>query len=108
MRLIELFEAGRQTFARGGATGGKHKSKVSRKFRCTSGPRKGRIVAKISTCHAPIDPQKKKTMTVTRAKKPSLVAKKAGFTKKGSSVSRTVARFNKPKIKPPKSKGFKN
>ena len=32
---------------------GRQKGKVVRKFRCTSGSRKGRIVAKPETCNAP-------------------------------------------------------
>lgn len=98
MRLVELTEAGGKfIFGRGGKPGGSHKGKVTRKFRCVSGPRKGRIVAKMSTCHAPIDTQKKKTMTVTRSKKPSMTAKKSMFTKKGSGISRAVMSKNRAK-----------
>lgn len=99
MRLVEFVTeaGGKFIFGRGGKPGGSHKGKVTRKFRCTSGPRKGRIVAKMSTCHAPIDAQKKKTMTVTRARKPKASAKKAMFTKKGSGISRAVMRKNKAK-----------
>ena len=32
---------------------GRSKGKVTRKYRCTSGTRKGRIVAKAATCNAP-------------------------------------------------------
>ena len=107
MRLVEFVTeaGGKFIFGRGGKPGGSHKGKVTRKFRCTSGPRKVRIVAKMSTCHAPIDAQKKKTMTVTRARKPKAAAKKAMFTKKGSGISRAVMRKNraksavKPKVK---------
>ena len=111
MRLIEfmdLDESGKFILGRGGAPGGTHKGKVSRKFRCTSGPRRGRIVANISTCHAPIKASAKKTMTVTRARKPKLTAFKSKMTKKGSGVSRAVKALNKPraikKVKRKKSK----
>ncbi len=98
MRLFELTEAGGKfIFGRGGKPGGSHKGQISRKFRCVSGPRKGRIFAKMSTCHAPIDAQKKKTMTVTRSKAPKLAAKKSMFTKRGSGVSRAVLSKNKAK-----------
>ena len=97
---------GRFIFGRGGKAGGSHKGKVTRKFRCVSGPRKGRIVAKMSTCHAPIDVKKKKTMTVTRARKPKLAAMKSKFTKKGSGVSRADAQKNIAKA--PKRGKFKN
>ena len=97
MRLVEFVTeaGGKFIFGRGGKPGGSHKGKITRKFRCTSGPRKGRIVAKMSTCHAPIDAQKKKIMTVTRARKPKLAAIKSKFTKKGSGVTRAISRKNK-------------
>lgn len=99
MKAIEFVTeaGGKFIFGRGGKPGGSHKGRVTRKFRCVSGPRKGRIVAKMSTCHAPIDTQKKKTMTVTRARKPKATAKKAMFTKKGSGISRAVMSKNKAK-----------
>jgi len=107
MRILEITEAGGKfIFGRGGKPGGSHKGKVTRKFRCVSGPRKGRIVAKMSTCHAPIDAQKKKTMTVTRARAPSITAIKSKLTKKGSGISRAVATKNKT-LRSPKKK-FKN
>ena len=108
MRLVEFVTeaGGKFIFGRGGKPGGSHKGTVTRKFRCTSGPRKGRIVAKMSTCHAPIDTQKKKTMTVTRARKPKAAAKKAMFTKKGSGISRAVLNKNRAK-KAVKPKGRK-
>ena len=76
---------------------GRKGNQSTRKYRCSSGPRKGRIVAKMSTCHAPIDAQKKKTMTVTRSKAPKLAAKKSMFTKRGSGVSRAVLSKNRAK-----------
>ena len=99
MRLVEFVTeaGGKFIFGRGGKPGGSHKGKVTRKFRCTSGPRKGRIVAKMSTCHAPIDAQKKKRMTVTRSKAPKLTAKKAMFTNTGSGISRAVLNKNRAK-----------
>jgi len=99
MRLVEFVTeaGGKFIFGRGGKPGGSNKGRVTRKFRCTSGPRKGRIVAKMSTCHAPIDVSKKKTMTVTRARKPKLAATKAKFTKKGSGISRAVLSKNRAK-----------
>lgn len=97
MKAVEFITeaGGKYIFGRGGKPGGSHKGKITRKFRCVSGPRKGRIVAKMSTCHAPIDAQKKKTMTVTRARKPKMTAIKSKFTKKGSGVSRAVATKNR-------------
>lgn len=105
MKIAELLEAD-TIFRRGGAKGGTGKGKVqSRKFRCMSGPRKGRIVANISTCHAPVKASAKKTMTVTRARAPKKVAWHAKMTKKGSGVSRAIAGLNKKgTLRPRKAK----
>ena len=108
MKIAELFEAD-TIFKRGGGSGGTRKGKVqSRKFRCKSGPRKGRIVANVSTCHAPIKASAKQKMTVLRAR-PKKASWKAKLTKKGSGVSRTVANLNKAKgsLKPRKIKKAK-
>ena len=109
MKAIEFVTeaGGKFIFGRGGKPGGSHKGRITRKFRCTSGPRKGRIVAKMSTCHAPIDAQKKKTMTVTRARKPKMTAIKSKFTKKGSGITRAVATKNKS-LTGGKRRRFKN
>lgn len=108
MKAVEFVTevGGKFIFGRGGKPGGSHKGKVTRKFRCTTGPRKGRIVANPGTCHAPINVQKKKTMTVTRARKPKLAAIKSKFTKKGSGISRAVATKNRS-LRTPRKK-FKN
>jgi hypothetical protein len=99
MKIFEVIEGAKQIAARkGGAGGPSHRGKVGvRRFRCSSGPRKGRIVAKASTCHAPVNVASKVRMTKTRAKAPSLTAIKGNLTKKGSGISRAVARLNKPK-----------
>lgn len=97
MKIQELLEAD-TIYKRGGGKGGTHKGRVqSRKFRCMSGPRKGRIVANISTCHAPVKVDAKQKMTITRARAPKKAAWHAKMTKKSSAVSRTVAGLNKAK-----------
>jgi len=100
MKILEITEAKQIAARKGGSGGPSHRGKVGvRRFRCTSGPRKGRIVARASTCHAPVNAQAKIRMTKTRAKAPSLTAFKGGLTKKGSGISRAVARLNKPKAR---------
>ena len=53
---------------------GKSGNKVVKKFRCTSGTRKGRIVAKAATCTAPMNA--KKAQTKPRGKTPKKNSKK--------------------------------
>lgn len=100
MKIVEFItEGGKFILGRGGKPGGSHKGKVARKFRCTSGPRRGRIVANIATCHAPIKASAKKTMTVTRARRPAQTAFKSKMTKKGSGISRAISTYNKGLVK---------
>ena len=51
-------------------------------FRCTSGPRKGRIVAKPSTCFMKTDPQRSAKIRKKRSIKAKIAGKKLGITKR--------------------------
>jgi hypothetical protein len=68
---------------------------VTRKFRCTVGPRKGRVVANPSQCAAPINLKKRFILKRTKAAKGARMNKKAQRTKRLSPASRIVARLNK-------------
>ena len=81
-------------------TYGRSKGKVVRKYRCTSGQRKGRIVAKASTCNAPINVKAKITMKKTRARKSPLIGIKTKFQKRMGAQSQRTARRKKTRMKP--------
>lgn len=81
-------------------TFGRSKGKVVRKYRCTSGSRKGRIVAKASTCNAPINIKSKLTMKKTRARKSPMIGIKTKFQKRMGAQSKRIARLNKTRMKP--------
>ena len=81
-------------------TFGRSKGKVVRKYRCTSGTRKGRIVAKQSTCNAPINIKSKLTMKKTRARKSPMIGIKTKFQKRMGAQSTRIARLNKTRMKP--------
>jgi len=70
-------------------------NKVVRKFRCTSGPRKGRIVANPSQCFKAPDVKKRMTLRRTKSKMGKRLVRKAGRTKRLNPVSRRVQRLNK-------------
>ena len=59
-------------------------------FRCTSGPRKGRIVAKPSTCFAKRDPVKGAKIKKKRQQKASIAGKKMAITKRSKPGSRRL------------------
>jgi len=70
-------------------------TKVTQKYRCSSGSRKGRIVAKASQCFAPPDLKKRFNFKKTKARKGAIMARKAKKTKKWNAASRRVAKLNR-------------
>ena len=79
-----------QTWARSG-------KKVVRKYRCSSGPRKNRVVAKMAQCFAAPDPKKRMQMKKTRARLGSKMMRKAKKTKRINPASKRVQSLNKRK-----------
>jgi hypothetical protein len=69
--------------------------KVVRKFRCTSGRRKGRVVAKIGQCFAAPDMKKRFQLKKTKARLGSRIARKSKKTKRVNPASRAIQRLNK-------------
>lgn len=69
--------------------------KVVRKYRCTSGQRKGRIVAAPAQCFAAPDVKKRIKMKQTKARLGARMARKARRTKKYNPASRRVQSLNK-------------
>jgi len=59
-------------------------------FRCTSGPRKGRIVSKPSTCFAKRDPKKGAKIARKRQLKAKTAGKKLAVTKRSRPVSKRL------------------
>lgn len=85
--FIDPIEEG-QTWARSG-------KKVVRKYRCASGPRDGRIVAKIAQCFAAPDIKKRVTLKKTKARLGKRLSRKAKRTKRMNPASRRVQKMNK-------------
>ena len=79
-----------QTWARSG-------KKVVRKYRCSSGPRKNRVVAKMAQCFAAPDPKKRMQMKKTRARLGSKMMRKAKKTKRINPASKRVQALNRKK-----------
>jgi len=59
-------------------------------FRCSSGHRKGRIVAKPSTCFAKLDPKKSAKIRQKRSIKAKQAGKKLGITKRSGAGSKRL------------------
>lgn len=78
----------KQVWARSG-------KKVVRKYRCTSGQRKGRIVAKPAQCFASPDVKKRIKLKQTKARLGKRMTRKARRTKKFNPASKRVQALNK-------------
>lgn len=73
---------------------GKSGDKIVKKFRCMSGPRKGRLVNTPADCSKKLDFKKSKQLKRTIATKGKKMAKKAKRTKRTNPVSKQVQRRN--------------
>ena len=92
MLLEELFivESARMAWARKGTA-------IVKKYRCTSGRRKGRIVSKPAQCTAPPDIKKRAQLRRTKAKMGARMQRKAKRTRRINPASRRLKRLNKRK-----------
>jgi hypothetical protein len=94
MRMIEILDESvvlietKMVWAKSG-------KKVVRKFRCTYGRRKGRVVADPSQCSKPVDMKKKFTLRRTKAQKGSRMTRKAQRTKRTNPASKMVKVLNR-------------
>ena len=84
--MRELFE--RQVYAKRGNT-------VVRKYRCTSGARKGRVVTNVGQCFAPPDIAKRNRLRITKARLGSKMVRKAKRTKRTNPASIRVRAMNR-------------
>jgi len=73
----------------------KRGNKVVRKYRCTAGPRKGRIVADVAQCFAAPDVQKRNKLKITKARLGKRMTRKAQKTKRINPASKRVKALNK-------------
>lgn len=89
MKIFEITETSSKfAFKRQG-------SKISRKYRCTTGPRKGQVRASPAACNAPINIKKKQTLSQTKAKLGSHRAVKRSRTMATNTASIQTRRLNK-------------
>lgn len=89
MQLRELFDINeKMAWAKRG-------NKVVRKFRCSTGPRAGRVVADIGQCFAAPDIKKRARLKLTKARLGSRMARKAKRTKRISPASKRVKAMNR-------------
>lgn len=88
MRIFEVVEGVSTAWKRGS-------SKNTRKFRCKSGPRKGRVMASPAACNAPINRKKSASLTRTKSKLGRQRNFKSKRTRRVNPYSRRLTRLNK-------------
>lgn len=84
--IIDIDE--RQIWARNG-------TQIVRRYRCTSGPRRGRTVTRMDHCYAAPDLKKQSLLKLTRARLGTPIKKKAKKTKRINPASRKLSVLNK-------------
>lgn len=87
MFVRELIEGARVIYGRSG-------NKTVRKYRCTSGVRKGRIVAKAATCTKPTNVKQSRTLAKTKRSKGPSIAVKTGRTRRANPFSKKLSHLN--------------
>jgi hypothetical protein len=88
MRAAEIVEGAVSIFAKQG-------NKMVRKYRCTDGHRKGRVVANAATCNKAVNAVKRNTIKRTKSAQASKIAVNTKRTKRVNPVSSRVRRLNK-------------
>ncbi len=91
MQVVEILEGGPTVAWK------KQGSQVTRKYRCTSGPRKGQVRASPTACNAPIKVGAKLTMKKNKQKMGGHGRYLASKTKKTDNASRRLTSVNRPK-----------
>lgn len=69
------------------------------KFRCTSGPRAGRVVSDLKQCGEHPDPAKAAKFRLTKAKKGARIVRKSKRTKRVNPMSKIITQLNKMRKK---------
>jgi hypothetical protein len=83
---------------------GRRHGKLVRKYRCTSGQKKGRIVAKPQTCNTPIKLSSRVSAKKARSRKSPLIKIRTGISKRTNPRSKFLTKLNKARLKPTKRK----
>jgi len=72
-------------------------TKNVRKYRCTSGPRKGRVMASPASCNKPINIHKSMGLKTTKHKKGQSIKTQSKITKRSNPASRRLKTINTPR-----------
>lgn len=68
-------------------------NKMEKKFRCTTGPKKGKIVAQMNSCSKRPDPKKRRQGRKVMRTKKAAIQRKSRISKK-KAISKTLTKLN--------------
>jgi hypothetical protein len=88
MRLKEIIEGVSTAFKRLG-------TKNVRKFRCKSGPRKGRVMASPASCNAPLKSKKSAKLRKTKTRLGKQRSFRSNLTRRRNPASRRLKQLNR-------------
>lgn len=88
MRLREITEAVSTAFKRTG-------TKNTRKFRCKSGPRKGRVMASPASCNKPLNYKRSAGLKKTKSRLGKQRSFRSALTRKRNPASRRLTKLNR-------------
>lgn len=88
MKLREVTEGVTTAWKRSG-------TKNTRKFRCKSGPRKGRVMASPASCNKPISAKKRANLKRTKTRMGGHRVYRSNLTRKRDPYSRRLKKLNK-------------
>jgi hypothetical protein len=74
-------------------------NKVTRKYRCTTGPRKGQVRASPAACNAPINVKARHTLNRTKTRTSAHGRFRQQRTKRRDPISRRLTTLNKPRAR---------
>jgi hypothetical protein len=95
MKVIEVLEAS-QVWSKKG-------TRSVRKYRCTGGIRKGRVMSSPAACNKPLDVHKSASFKQTKSKKAPQIKFKSGISKRSNPASKRNVSLNRA-IKPKRSR----
>jgi len=90
MQVLEVIEGVTRVWSRKGGT-------QTRKYRCTSGIRKGQVRSSPAACNAPLNIRKSTNLKRTKHRRGARMAVKSQITKRVNPASTRLRTLNKPK-----------
>ena len=108
MRFVDFQDVEQEILDEGYvAIAGRSGNKIVRKYRCTSGSRRGRIVSKPSTCTAPVNVTSKQNIKKAKRRKGAVMTIKSNRTKRARKTAKRLGVLNvhtRSKLKPRRRK----